>query len=63
MQGIGKQREKPTATKDNGLRAKSNRGDRRCTFPNDLSCLRLLWLILPQPIDFAADTFFRLGNA
>src|SRR5262249_6253543 len=38
------------------------RGDRRPTFPNDHSGARTLWLVLPQPFEFTADTFFQRGT-
>jgi hypothetical protein len=42
---------------------KGNRGDRRLTFPNDPTGSRLLWLVLPQPLVFTADSFLSFGSA
>ena len=44
-------------------RALRCRGDRRCTFPNDIYRTRVLWLFLPRPIDFDANLFRSMGSA
>jgi hypothetical protein len=46
-----------------GRVAAKNRGDRRWTFPNDLSVSPLLWLSLPQPVRFTENMFFEVGKA
>jgi hypothetical protein len=52
---------KKARQKSNSWRALQYRGDRRLTFPNDFAGAQTLWLFLPQPIDFTADTFYQLG--
>lgn len=44
------------------IRLNLSRGDRRWTFPNDAPTPPLLWPVLPQPLAFAADQFFRLAS-
>jgi hypothetical protein len=39
-----------------------SRGDRRWTFPNDLTGTGLFQLAIAQVVDFTADTFFALGE-
>jgi hypothetical protein len=40
---------------------KVNRGDRRCTFPNELEASRLFSLAISQVEEFTADRFFSLA--
>ena len=41
---------------------KVSRGDRRCTFPNELAATRLLSLAIAHVEEHSADTFFALAN-
>jgi hypothetical protein len=41
---------------------KGSRGDRRWTFPNEHSGKLLLWQVCAQAHEFAADSFFQLGD-
>jgi hypothetical protein len=52
---------KPFDVLAEGLSSEKNRGDRRWTFPNDLTRGTLLWAGLTQRIDFQSDTFFELS--
>ena len=42
-----------------GLLVSSSRGDRRFTFPNDSSNLRLFWSAIAQTVELQADAFER----
>jgi site-specific DNA recombinase len=54
---------KPFDVLAEGLILKSSRGDRRCTFLNDLMGTGLFQLAIAQVEEFSADTFFALGSA
>ena len=53
---------KPFDVLAEGLQMTDSRGDRRLTFPNDISGKNLLWLGLTQRYSFTADAFFSLGR-
>ena len=38
------------------------RGDRRPTFPNELTAQQLLWGAIAQTIEFTADEFYAVAN-
>lgn len=41
----------------------SSRDDRRCTFPNDLTGIRLFHSAISQVVEFTADEFYSLAAA
>jgi hypothetical protein len=54
---------KPFDVLDEGLLLEKSRGEPRCTFPNDLMPVRLLWQAITHGEEFTADTFFTLAEA
>ncbi len=57
------ERARPSGSRPEGISStKVSRGDRRCTFPNDISGSKLLSACLSQAFDFTADTFLGLAQ-
>ena len=52
-----------TCPKEGVSFTKDSRGDRRLTFPNDLTGAGLFHLAIAQEFEFSADAFFTLGSA
>ena len=53
------QTRRPFDVLEKGLVLKNSRGDRRFTFPNDSSNLRLFWSAIAQTVELQADAFER----